>query len=106
MSCADLFRPGGERSAAPGFASVLCSELRRGPTSMPKAPNRCRRWLEEVSMIRWIKRLVCSNRAASVFLVATFWASWTGAGEFRLLSTQEPSIADIRAAIAAGELLF
>jgi Asp-tRNA(Asn)/Glu-tRNA(Gln) amidotransferase A subunit family amidase len=32
------------------------------------------------------------------------WASWAGAGEFRLLSAQEPSIADIRAAIAAKDL--
>ena len=55
-------------------------------------------------MIRWIKRFAHSNRAALVFLVAMLWASWAGAGEFRLLFTQEPSIVDIRAAIAAKDL--
>jgi Asp-tRNA(Asn)/Glu-tRNA(Gln) amidotransferase A subunit family amidase len=39
-----------------------------------------------------------------IFLLAIFSASWAGAGEFRLLSIQEPSIADIRAAIAAKDL--
>jgi len=39
-----------------------------------------------------------------VFLPAMLSAPWAGAGEFRLLSAQEPSIADIRAAIAAKDL--
>jgi hypothetical protein len=55
-------------------------------------------------MIQWIKQLAHANGAALTFLLAIFSASWAGAGEFRLLSAQEPSIADIRAAIAAKDL--
>jgi hypothetical protein len=55
-------------------------------------------------MIKWIKLLAHPSRAALFFLAPMFWTSWTGAGEFQLLSTQEPSIADIRAAIGSKDL--
>ena len=55
-------------------------------------------------MFRSFQSLGHPTRLTSFLLATILWISHTGAQEFRLLSTQEPTIVDIRAAIASKDL--
>jgi amidase len=55
-------------------------------------------------MMRLIVQLGQTSWVALIFIVSTLWVSQTGAQEFHLLATQEPTIADIRAAIGSRTL--
>jgi amidase len=55
-------------------------------------------------MVRSVKWLARSNQTLSVAILPLLLATSIEAGDFRLLSPQEPTIADIRAAIAAKDL--
>src|ERR1700680_3414822 len=55
-------------------------------------------------MVRLIMQLGQTSWVALIFAVSMLWVSQTGAQEFRLLSTQEPTIVDIQAAIGSKTL--
>jgi Asp-tRNA(Asn)/Glu-tRNA(Gln) amidotransferase A subunit family amidase len=66
------------------------------PTKLPQKP--------EVAMIRLVKWLGCSNRILSIATLSLLLAPSIEAADFRVLSAQEPTIADIRAAFGSKDL--